>query len=155
MTLFQKIGGWQKIAIMGIYIYRYTIYLYIHLIYIYIYIYCVIHHISHIYRACLHILLHIFISKLIEKHKNTHPHVYKGTNCPPPQTDSLCNPQGLRHLRWYRSETGRRQPDMWRLREGMVREDDPFFIHDCCTKKYLAVEKQLNLGSSSYDSLIY
>ena len=89
------------------YIYIYLYIMYIHNI---IYIYCVIHHISHFFVACLHILLHIFISKLIEKKTKTQksPYLRREPTALPPNRQASA-PQGLRHLRWYRSETGRRR----------------------------------------------
>ena len=113
----------------------------------YIYISYIIHHISHIiynmyiYSMFAHLITHFHLQTNWKNTKNIHPHIYEGTNCPPPPNRQPLHLKGLRHLRWYRSETGRRQPDMWRLREGMVREDDPFFIHDCCTKNVFSSGK--------------
>ena len=114
------------------------IYIYISLYILYIHMICIsyiIHHIyhTHIYIAitCLHILLHIFVSKLIEKTKTFIPIFTKGPTAPPPNQQPVC----LRVCDTC-DGTGAKPgagPTCEEGREGMVREDDPFFIHDCCT----------------------
>ena len=108
----------------------YTINICIYIWYIYIFISYIIHHISHFFLACLHILLHIFISKLIEKTQKTHIPIFtKEPTAPPPNRSKplhlrvcdTCDGTGAKPgAGAARHVTVRR--------EGMVREDDPF-IH--------------------------